>query len=123
MPNQQITGNNNVQVSHVDGSVNVFNGPVHLNPNNPNLVKCPACGHLVSYQADVCPACFDNLLRRREIAHRRAVDSRKYKVFFWLVVIGFLGWVVSSYLPSYKTEGGIVTVSAIVVAIMLAKEG
>ena len=120
MANQEIEGNNNVQIRDVDGNVIVNTGP-DFDPSNPGLISCPVCSRLVSYNADACPDCHDNLRRRREVAAREAKQKDLMSTIGYLAVFAAIAFGVARLFPSVATQAYLLMVLAIILMGALSK--
>lgn len=80
---QLVKGNHNNHNIQVGNHSTVTVGLRQPN-NGPELMPCPVCGQLVSWTANACPVCFDDLGWRRKAAH-----EKKQQVTSLKIVAGF----------------------------------
>lgn len=86
----------------------IINTELGLDPDNPNLMPCPACERPVSRGADVCLDCGDNLLARRIMAARQARNARITKISLGLLAVLGVCWLVANYVPALAMPASVI---------------
>lgn len=77
--NQQIDGDGNIQVGHFVGDLTIAQ-PDAVDPNNPNMAPCPACGNYGYWRIEACRRCGFPILKfvlEKEDEYRRKEMSIK----------------------------------------------
>lgn len=62
---------------------------------NPNLIQCPACGNMMSKNADICPACGNP--RQKKVANPGVLDA----LAIIAIVIAIFGYMGGAWMMSY----------------------
>lgn len=104
MVKQEIEGDNNIQISGVQGSVIIDKRRPHFLPNDPNVVDCPYhCGQQTWFNSDKCWNCdrpveqyFLELARQKQ---REEFKNRAFDGGINAIGISIGIYIISPYLP------------------------
>lgn len=101
---QNIEGDNNIQISKVQGSVVIDKRRPHFLPNDPNVVDCPYhCGQQTWFNSDKCWNCdrpvgqyFLELARQKQ---REEFKNNTFRIGVTAIGLSAGIYIISPYLP------------------------